>query len=658
MSENNYGALMMKSTLSASVDIDSVLLPGCYPVSSGNSTAPDPSGGILTVYSGPIKRRTFASDSLILVTSTYNPATLRWGEWFYPVTRVNLSSNGDLPGISLSGLQGSGSLFDLLGGWTCPEAWGVVANSSSDAHDNSLNFFRMFEYLRAKGGGVIYMDSRATYYVDYLNFVPSNVTIYACGATIKHINPRSIYGRGGLVVGSSYEWNYETVKAAYTSGNYPASTSNPAFTDPVLQQYLEFNPSFVQAENVHIHDLRMEAVFTDSTYWGGYSLNFANARHCRVHNLRAKGWTQALNVGSDTNLSTPSCFDVRAYNTIVEEPDLVRTYYSIGFISNSTECELDGWAQMKPMTDGTQNGSAVATNVVDRCYIRDGHVPNLGKTVSSEGVLLNNATNCVVEGIDIRNCTSVISTFYTLNAFSTENGRNTIRNITGEGTYIISLRAKNAVVESFNGVGSFTAELMLANNNASGNIVNKEPVSFYFGGTNLQSWFLANNKIKGWKRTYKYIRPATILLNDKSDTISWDYNKKVATKSGVDLDFLWEVPSNFKAIDDVRCFMRFNTSIDNNAANAGSSVKISLIQMRSFDGNINTTPYPAIENTRIAASGIEDTYLVAQVGSNPPGLIYMNNTDNGLENSWYISLKMTKNVANNYMKETRIAGYM
>ncbi|NZC83389.1 hypothetical protein H0O76_24615, partial [Escherichia coli] len=158
-------------------------------------------------------------------------------------------------------------------------------------------------------------------------------------------------------------------------------------------------------------------------------------------------------------------------------------------------------------------------------------------------------------------------------------------------------------------------------------IVNKEPVSFSFGGTNLQSWFLANNKIKGWKRTYKYIRPATILLNDKSDTISWDYNKKVATKSGVDLDFLWEVPSNFKAIDDVRCFMRFNTSIDNNAANAGSSVKVSLIQMRSFDGNINTTPYSAIENTRIATSGIEDTDLVAQVGSNPPGLIYMNNTD-------------------------------
>ncbi len=45
MSENNYGALMMKSALSASVDIDSILLPGIYPVSSGNPSAPDVSGG-------------------------------------------------------------------------------------------------------------------------------------------------------------------------------------------------------------------------------------------------------------------------------------------------------------------------------------------------------------------------------------------------------------------------------------------------------------------------------------------------------------------------------------------------------------------------------------------------------------------------------------
>lgn len=47
MSENNYGALMMKSALSANVDIDSVLQPGIYPVPSGNTSSPDPNGGTL-----------------------------------------------------------------------------------------------------------------------------------------------------------------------------------------------------------------------------------------------------------------------------------------------------------------------------------------------------------------------------------------------------------------------------------------------------------------------------------------------------------------------------------------------------------------------------------------------------------------------------------
>ena len=76
MSENNYGALMMKSELSTSDNIDELHLSGSYPVPPGNNSSPDLSGGILTIHPGTIKRRTFVSNSLIFAISTYNPDSL------------------------------------------------------------------------------------------------------------------------------------------------------------------------------------------------------------------------------------------------------------------------------------------------------------------------------------------------------------------------------------------------------------------------------------------------------------------------------------------------------------------------------------------------------------------------------------------------------
>ena len=93
MSENNYGALMMKSTLSASVDIDSVILPGIYPVAPGNASSPDPEGGILTVYSDSIKHRTFSSKSESLGISTYNVSRAKWNDWYFSVMPSDLLSD-------------------------------------------------------------------------------------------------------------------------------------------------------------------------------------------------------------------------------------------------------------------------------------------------------------------------------------------------------------------------------------------------------------------------------------------------------------------------------------------------------------------------------------------------------------------------------------
>lgn len=586
------------------------------------------------------------------VWSAENP-TGKWSNIGDAALRSNLGSNEEDLGIALLGLPGSGSLKNIIGKWTCPEAWGAVSGSEDDAHANSLCIFNMFEYLRAQGGGVVCMQPNATYWVDFLNFIPSNVVIFGNGATIKHIDPRGIYGRGGLVCGSSREVNYEKAKAAYEADSYPASVYDYSVSELSLKSYLRDNQSYVEAENILIDNLRMEAVFTDSTYWGGYAIHCINAQHVRIRGLRTKGWTQAFNFGNDSSASSPSCYDVKAFDVTVEEADLVQSYYAIGFISNSTNCGVIGATVLNPMTDGTLNGSGVATNYVENCEIRDILIPDLGLTASSEGVLLNNAKGCIVDNIDIRNCISVVSTYYTDGSYNDQEAPNIIRNISGQGTKIISLRAKYAQIDSFNGVGTYTYDIYFGNVNASGNIVNKVPKSIGYGGSTLQSWYLQNNTVKGWERKYFYLRPAEILVNDKSDLTSWNDNITVASAT-TDLHFLWRVPNDMKAIDDIRAFITFA----NGSLTAGSSIEIALIQMVAYDGSANTAPYVAFSNSKTATSDTAtDTTLVAQMGSTAPGLVKMGDTSNGLANSWYIRVRMTANVANNYFKHMRLAGY-
>lgn len=89
MSENNYGALMMKSAVEISDDINAILSPGIYPVPSGNRSSPDISGGVLIVHAGLPLIRSFLSDSTIFTTSTYNSITSSWGAWIKPLAREN-----------------------------------------------------------------------------------------------------------------------------------------------------------------------------------------------------------------------------------------------------------------------------------------------------------------------------------------------------------------------------------------------------------------------------------------------------------------------------------------------------------------------------------------------------------------------------------------
>ncbi|MGP0704898.1 tail fiber domain-containing protein [Escherichia coli] len=89
MSENNYAALMIKSTLSVTDDIDEIFSSGIYPVPPGNPTSPDNNGGALVVHSlNPIQRH-FISNDAIFSTSAYDSQLKTWSPWDGPLHRKN-----------------------------------------------------------------------------------------------------------------------------------------------------------------------------------------------------------------------------------------------------------------------------------------------------------------------------------------------------------------------------------------------------------------------------------------------------------------------------------------------------------------------------------------------------------------------------------------
>ncbi|WP_434556390.1 hypothetical protein ACP4IV_14275 [Klebsiella oxytoca] len=101
MSENNYGALMMKSALSAETDIDTILEPGIYPVIKGNATIPAQEAGSLSILPGSIPVRFFSSNTVVLASSYYDYTSSVWSEWDFAVSRRDLGSSDPLQGDSL-----------------------------------------------------------------------------------------------------------------------------------------------------------------------------------------------------------------------------------------------------------------------------------------------------------------------------------------------------------------------------------------------------------------------------------------------------------------------------------------------------------------------------------------------------------------------------
>lgn len=97
MSENNYGALMLRSALDISVDVTKITSPGIYPIIQGNINVPDASAGLLTVSLTPSKPQiTFQKENSSVVYSFVN------GNWEKPtatdIDALAKSQNGaDIP---------------------------------------------------------------------------------------------------------------------------------------------------------------------------------------------------------------------------------------------------------------------------------------------------------------------------------------------------------------------------------------------------------------------------------------------------------------------------------------------------------------------------------------------------------------------------------
>ncbi|HDX9163503.1 TPA: phage tail protein [Klebsiella michiganensis] len=570
--------------------------------------------------------------------------------------RANLGSSEEGMGIALLAIPGSGTLDDLLGGWASPEAWGVVADDETRAHQNSFNFFRMFEYLRSRGGGVVECKPRSIYYSDFVQFIPGNVKIRGNGARVIFINPISAYGRGGFILGSSREFNYEAAKSAYLSGNYPASIVNTSFVDPGQKQYLRDNQNFVQAENITIYDLVLEALFTDATRWGGYAFNCVNAQHIEISNCATVGWTEGINVGSDVPPNTPSCHDVKINGLTVIRGDLVRTYYAGFFFANSTGCRISKSTLLAPLTDGTLNGSFGATNFTEDCVIEDITVPRLGRTASSEGILVNNSKGCLVRNALIGNAKSAASTFYADADMNDENKPNVFDGITGvDCDQVLAITGKYASFSNINGINC-TQEVLFRNGNATGNKLKFTPKSFNVGPTSTQIlyWYLINNIVDKWTRKYTWLRPLDMLKSPFTYLTTWNANTQVKMATGTTVTFMYKIPPDVRAASGFTLYGNFSAGAQAaavlNAAN-NSIFTIDLITMSAADGN-STDPVVLLTLSRNAKdSGDGDFTLSSSYQAVAPGFLPAAGLSGSADGTMYLRVTCVNGVANNTLKE-------
>lgn len=552
-----------------------------------------------------------------------------------------------------------GTLASLLLRTVSPAEFGLVNDPTGvNAVKNTKAVQDAVRELNRLGGGRLLFPT-GQYTFCYGIWLFSNILVDLNGSVCTFKDATfPLRSRACFVMGSSYESNRENAMMFYDNGTF-ANNPNPTNTSYVnvpLGTFLRDNPDKVEIENCHIYNGHLKATFTSPTANGAYAVNMVNAQYCTAHDLTFDGFTEAINMGSDTNNETPSCHGCSAYDLVVIAPDLNKTYYSIGFISNSTNCAIARARQIAPCKDGTENGSGVATNVVEDCVIEDIFIPSLGITQSSEGVLLNNAKGCLVRNICVRNCKVVVAVFYVGTNYISADKWNHVTGITGKGTVaLIAVRGKYTTFSDFAADSTTPYEIYFGTSNGSNNRIEQEPKTIYFTETSTIKafWYCNNNYIKGWEVKKLYLRPAKVLLNDKASVFSFNANKSVAMNDDTTISFLYELPASFKALKAVKLFAYYNL----NSVSKGSNISIQVRRMVAFDGNANEVPY--VESAIAAnstANADQSNISMRAVHSDTvsPGMVRADTTTNGLANTLDVLVTFANTSKNSLMKEWEI----
>lgn len=593
-----------------------------------------------------------SNDSLNLVTTAGSYVLKKAMIW----DSVTLSG---VLGTSLLGTPSGGTLASLLLRVVSPAEFGLEHDpNGTKVNQNTLAVQNSIRYLNSLGGGRLIFPT-GEYVFGYGIWLFDNIVVDLNGSICTFKNGSfPLRSRACFVMGSSYEVNRNKAMSFYDNGTY-VNNPNPTDTSYVnlpLGTFLRDNLGKAEIKNAHIMNGHIKATFDSPTANGAYAINMANALNCTAHDLFFTGFTEAINIGSDTGNETPSCHGCKAYDLHIVQPDQNKTYYSIGFMSNSTNCAIQRATQYLPCADGTENGSGVATNVVEDCIIEDIFIPSLGITQSSEGVLLNNAKGCTVRNICVRNCKTVVAVFYVSTNYISPDKWNHVSGVTGQGTVaLIGARGKYTTFSDFAADSSTPYEIYFGTTNGSNNRIEQEPATIYFTETSSVKsyWYCVNNYIKGWVLKRAYLRPIKTLVNDKSSVFSFNMNKSVSANDDTTLYFHWDVPQTAKALKAVKLFAYYNT----NAVAKGSNIKIEVRRMVEFDGNANTQPY--IESAISASSTAtvdQQNIAMSAVHSDTvsPGMVITGDTSHGLANSVDVLVTFANTSKNSLMKEMEI----
>lgn len=457
--------------------------------------------------------------------------------------------------------------------------------------------------------------------------------------------------RSGFVIGSGYEQNRDKAIQCLNDGTWATTGSvvDRNFVELDRGQYVRDNPSKVQSRLCRVSGMYLKASYPNgATLKGGYAVSGANAVDSEVFDIWGEGWTEIINFGSDVPPATPSCHNLHAYDITCVAPNDYETYYSAGFIANSTSCSIGRFKQLRAIADGSPHGSCGSTNYTEFCSFYDIDVPNLGRTASSEGILVNNSKGAVTRNIRIGNAKTCVAEYYTTGAgiFYDRNHPNVFDGIHANNCdNAVALRSKFSVWKNVTQTNC-TYHVYFGTTNAQACVVKFVPDTIG-GGNNVDILDrLRDNVVSGWRVRSLHIRPIAYLLNDKSVLRSWDAGKNIKAENGVGFQWLFPVPSTMRAITQVSQWFTFEVG----AATAGTEVKVQVRRMSAYNGDANEQPVILFENSRKASL---DTVQATNIVANSPGLVLTSPTD-GLANAVDVLVSVTAPTVNFNMKEARI----